>query len=170
MDRKIIGGAAAFTAAMVAAGGVYLAMPASATPAGASTTLTGSPQAKQAKQAKRGEREQGRHRAGPRRKLGGLHGEATVRRKGEFVRVGYQRGSVTAASATAITVRSLDGTTWQWTIDADARIRRHGEKSKAGAVAKGDWTFVAGSPQRDADVVIVPRKAPAKASAAPSAD
>lgn len=156
MDRRILGTAAGLTAAVCAAGGVYLSMPAAAAPAGADSALTAASGRQSAKpEHKRAGQRHARHL----RRLGGLHGEATVRRHKEFVRIGYQRGSVTEASAGAVTVRSADGTTWRWTLSNDTRVRRHGEKSAADKIAKGDRVFIAGSPdERQAKLVAVPKK------------
>jgi hypothetical protein len=173
VDKRILGGAAAMGAATIVAGGLYLAMPAAATPAGARTAAqsgaSGGDEAGGAQDERQGRL--GRHGNKLRRmaRFGGLHGETTVRRKDGFVRVAFQRGLVTEASAGAVTIRSLDGTTQRWTTTGDTRVRRHGEKSAAGKVAKGDFAFVIGlADGHKVRLLLVPERVPPKATQAPS--
>ncbi|GII79795.1 hypothetical protein Sru01_47770 [Sphaerisporangium rufum] len=97
-----------------------------------------------------------------RRGLVGVHGEATVRtRGGGFAAHAWQRGAVTAASATSVTVKSADGLSWTWTVNADTKIRKNGAKSTSAAVATGDKVFVVGrlgGETRTAQLVVVPKR------------
>jgi len=72
------------------------------------------------------------------------HGELTVQQDGKAVVLTLQRGAVTKASATSVSVRSDDGFTATYVLDQDTRGR-------TGALAVGD------------SVVVVAEKAGAKA-------
>ncbi|MEU8265627.1 hypothetical protein AB0B89_00555 [Sphaerisporangium sp. NPDC049002] len=100
-------------------------------------------------------------RIGVRRSLVGVHGEATVRARGDFATYTWQRGAVTTASATSLTVKSADGVSWTWTVNSDTKIRKNGAKSTSSAVATGDTVFVLGRPDGDARTaqgVVVPKR------------
>jgi hypothetical protein len=182
VNKRILGGAAAMGAAAIAAGGLYLSMPTAATTAGggggggttagvAAVAGARDTQGTDGTQQDRQEGHFGHHRdkVGRFGRFGGLHGETTVRRKDGFVRVAFQRGTVTEVAAGAITVRSLDGTTQRWATTADTRVRRHGEKSEGGKVARGDFAFVFGlADGRKARFVMVPERVPPRATQAPS--
>ena len=60
-----------------------------------------------------------------------LHGEFVVQTKDGLKTVVLQKGSVTALSATSVTVKSTDGYTVTWTINDQTRVR----KDKAAAAA-----------------------------------
>lgn len=79
------------------------------------------------------------------------HGEAVVRDKtGKLITVDRQRGSVTAASATSLTVKSSDGTSWTWTINKDTKVRGPNLKIEPVSDVKvGDTVAVGG--QRSGD-------------------
>jgi transcription elongation factor len=94
------------------------------------------------------------------RALRGVHGEATVKRKDGFHLATWQRGKVTAVSATGVTVRSDDGVSWTWTSDGKTHVRKNGEKSSLKGLAGGDQVLVAGERSggtRTARVIRVPR-------------
>jgi hypothetical protein len=59
-----------------------------------------------------------------------VHGEATVedRDSGEWVVRVWQRGTVEKVDGDQVTVRSEDGTSWTWTVNADTTVVRDGEK------------------------------------------
>ena len=78
------------------------------------------------------------------RQFRGVHGEATVQRKDGFHVISWQRGKVTTASGTSLTVQSADGTTWTWTTNDKTRVRKNGEKSALTALANGEQVMVAG--------------------------
>jgi hypothetical protein len=79
------------------------------------------------------------------------HGEAVVRDKdGKLITVDRQRGSVTAASATSITVKSSDGTSWTWTIDKGTKVRGHNLKTEPASDVKVGNTVAVGG-QRSGD-------------------
>jgi hypothetical protein len=165
VKKRIIAGAAGLTATLVAAGGLYAAT-ASAEPAPAAGLVSAAERAGEPRAKDGAAKRHGKDRRLRGRRVIGLHGETTVRRQGEFVVVRFQRGQVTEASATALTVRSADGATWKWTLDDATRVRRHGEKSEAGKLAKGDWAFVAGPKDGgQAKLVLVPKRPPRDATA-----
>ncbi|WP_157429660.1 hypothetical protein [Actinomadura oligospora] len=85
------------------------------------------------------------HRAGFGGGMRGVHGEATVKAKDNtFKVVGWQRGQVTAKTGTTLTVKSADGVTWTWTVDAKTRVVKARAKSTLNAVANGDEVVVFG--------------------------
>ena len=77
---------------------------------------------------------------------GGLHGEVTVKRDdGSFATFLTQRGTVTEATDTKLTVRSEDGYEHSYTLNAETRIRAKDQKDKtlAGSdLAVGDEVAV----------------------------
>jgi hypothetical protein len=105
---------------------------------------------------------QARRVAGILRHLRGLHGEFTVRVPGGgFRELAFERGIIQAVSASSVTVRAADGTTWVWTVVSNTVVRKNGAKTTAAALASGDPVF-AGGPEtgavRDARLIIVPKK------------
>jgi hypothetical protein len=101
-------------------------------------------------------------RIGARRGLIGVHGDTTVReRGGGFTAYAWQRGAITAASANSLTVKSADGVSWTWTVNADTKIRKNGAKAASSGLATGDNVFVLGRPDGDARTaqgVVVPKR------------
>jgi hypothetical protein len=162
VNKKVLGGVSALAVGVVGTG-VYLAVPASAGSPQAEPAAATSPQAKPGQQAKRA-------RALLRRRAG-VHGEATVRTKKGFVQVGWQRGVLTSTSGGTLSVRSLDGTTWQWKTDKTTKVRKDGQRTTVAKLAANDYVVVLGRPgggSRTANRVIVPKKVPAKATQAPA--
>ncbi|MDL4816981.1 DUF5666 domain-containing protein [Actinomadura opuntiae] len=133
--------------------GLYLAVPAAAnspSPSPSATT-TASPKAHPG---------HGK-RLAPLRRVRGVHGEATVRRKDGFHLADWQRGKITGISGTALTVRSADGATWTWTTNSDTRVRKDGGKSTLSALTTGAQVFVLGERSGDtrtAKLVREPKK------------
>jgi len=80
-----------------------------------------------------------------------LHGERVVKDKdGTIITVDVQRGAVTAVSASSMTVRSSDGTTWTWTLNSNTKVRGADLKKEATSDIKvGNTVAVAG--QRTGD-------------------
>lgn len=98
------------------------------------------------------------HRGGPMGGMGGpmLHSEGVVAQSDAsgnttYVTVRMQSGKVTAASDTAITVKSDDGYTRTWAISATTVVLKDGSSVKASTFAVGDTVMVHGSV--DGDVV-----------------
>jgi hypothetical protein len=177
MKKLVIGGASALAVGAVGTG-IYLAGPASA---GGSTELTaaseqvagqvaGEPTADQ-KPGQKGDKKGKRPRI---RRLAqrGVHGEASVRTKKGFVQIAWQRGQVTAKSGGTLTIRSLDGTVWQWTTAKNTRVRKNGQKSSTTNLSGNDFVVIAGTVgpgnKHSARAVVVPKKVPAKATQSPT--
>jgi hypothetical protein len=163
VNKKVLGGVSALAIGLVGAG-VYLAVPASA----------GSPQAEPA--AATGKHPNAEHRRNARKALrrrAGVHGDATVRtRKNGFVQVTWQRGVLTAKSGSGFTVRSVDGTTWQWQTAKGTRFHKDGQKADLSKLAVNDFVVVLGRSgaggSRTANRVFAPKKVPAKATQSPT--
>ena len=66
-----------------------------------------------------------------------LHGEVTLGGKKHQV-VDFQRGTVTAVSASSITVRSTDDFSATYVVDAKTKVRHAKEKAVIGDVKTGD--------------------------------
>ncbi|MGK5555784.1 DUF5666 domain-containing protein [Actinomadura kijaniata] len=128
MGRKFITGVAVGATAAGIAGGIIAGVPALAADPTPSPTRSA-------------ERPHG-DRPG-RGMFGALHGEFTVKDKdGKYVLRDVQRGQVTAASATSLTVKSEDGTSWTWTVNGDTRVARN---EKITSLKAGDTVRVVGT-------------------------
>jgi hypothetical protein len=89
-----------------------------------------------------------------------LHGEATVQTDEGTKVVDVQRGTVTAETDTALTVRSSDGFTLTWQLNAQTVVVVNRAKSTIGNVKVGSEVGVAGARDGDtvtARLVVVPR-------------
>ncbi|TDD35251.1 hypothetical protein E1287_14155 [Actinomadura sp. KC06] len=162
-NRKTI--AAGVGAAGLLGLGLYIAVPAAAADPSPSPSKSGTktyqgdgPQGQKWRDGKGhpGKRHPHRHV----RPFRGVHGEATVRRKDGFHLATWQRGKITALSATTLTVRSDDGASWTWTANANTRVSKNGEKSALTSLAAGDQVLVAGERSgdtRNARIVRVPK-------------
>ncbi|HVB26916.1 MAG TPA: hypothetical protein VNE21_03265 [Mycobacteriales bacterium] len=78
--------------------------------------------------------------AGPLRRT--LHGQFVVRSKGGYETLDLQRGILTTASSTAVTVRSPDGFTRTYALTGATRIRERGQTEPVSALAAGDRVTV----------------------------
>lgn len=81
-----------------------------------------------------------------------VHGTVTVRTRKGFKTVKVQRGTVTSASATRLTVTSPDKVTQTYTMNADTRVRLNKQQSDRSHVAKGQHAYVITSPQAGTSV------------------
>ncbi len=92
----------------------------------------------------------------------GLHGEFVVKKAdGTFATLLSQRGEVTAVDGDSVTLKSEDGFTEEYTVNADTRIRRDRAQSKIGDVKVGDTARVVADKSGDggtARMVIVRTK------------
>ncbi|MFC5819441.1 hypothetical protein [Nonomuraea harbinensis] len=113
----------AATAALVVATGAGVATAAATPPSGTpapAPTATESPST--GPSDKPSKKEDRRHWDGPKINL---HGEFVVREgEGEYVTVATQRGEVTAVDQDSLTVKSEDGYSREYAVDADTRINR----------------------------------------------
>jgi hypothetical protein len=66
------------------------------------------------------------------------HGEFTVRTKSGHEVIAVQRGQVTSVTATQITVKSADGFTATYTVDANTKVRKAKQAATIAAVHTGD--------------------------------
>ena len=80
-----------------------------------------------------------------------LHGEVTVQGKDGPKTIVVQRGSVTAVTATSLTVKSTDGYTLTWTLAAKAAVVQNKKKVGASALKAGEQIGVAGTKDGSAD-------------------
>lgn len=71
-----------------------------------------------------------------------LHGELTVQGAGGPTVVAVQRGKVTAASASSLTVRSSDGFTATYAVSSTTSVRRDRKTATADALVVGDAALV----------------------------
>jgi uncharacterized protein (UPF0333 family) len=130
--RGTVVGAVVLTG-VLAAGGATAYAASGSTP---SSTSSSSPAKKATK----------RHRLERRLARRSLHGQVTVKngKSGQYVTWEWQRGQVTAASGTSLTVRSTDGTSWTWTATPQAKVTRDGKKIAESALKSGDTVLVEG--------------------------
>lgn len=163
MNKKVLGGLSALAAGVLGTG-VYLAVPASA---GSSPAQ---PAAASSRNAKPGQRTRQVRRA--LRRHAGVHGDATIRTKNGFVQVTWQRGVLTGKSGTTLTVRSLDGTIWQWQTTKATKFHKDGQKADLNSLSANDFVLVYGragaGDGRTANQVFAPKKVPAKATRSPA--
>jgi hypothetical protein len=91
-----------------------------------------------------------------------LHGEAVVMTKdGTTKTIVVQRGTVTALTATTITVKSTDGFTLTWTLGDPLRVVEHRTTIQPSQVAVGAEVGIAGSKDGDktvARLILIPNK------------
>lgn len=66
-----------------------------------------------------------------------LHGEVTLGGKQNRV-IDFQRGTVEKVSATSVTVKSADGFTATYTVDATTKVRKNAEEAKISDVKVQD--------------------------------
>lgn len=71
-----------------------------------------------------------------------LHGEVTVGGKKGTRVVDFQRGSVQSVSSTGITLKSTDGFTAMYVVNAETKVRKDGAAAKIGDIKNGDTVRV----------------------------
>ena len=75
-----------------------------------------------------------------------MRGDATVlRADGSKLTVHFERGQITAASATSLTLKGADGTTTTFAIGANTRIRSHGKAASAADLKVGNVAIAVGT-------------------------
>ena len=92
-----------------------------------------------------------------------LRGDATVlKRDGSTATVHFERGEITAASATSVTIKGADGHPSTFTITADTRIRSQGQRVTADALKVGGFAAVFTAPSGSSSAALLIRVRPAK--------
>jgi len=95
-----------------------------------------------------------------------LRGDVTIlKRDGSTMAVHFERGKVTAASASSVTVQGADGVSTTFAIGADTRIRSQRAKATADAIKIGDLVGAFGTKSAGSgyDALLIRfRAAPAK--------
>jgi hypothetical protein len=89
------------------------------------------------------------------------HGQITVETKKGDQTIDVQRGTVTAATSTTLTVKSNDGFTLTWTIGSPISVFDHGTKSDVSAVKTGAIVGVAGTQSGSittARLIVIPKR------------
>jgi hypothetical protein len=117
-------------AALALTGGIGATIASADTPAAA--PLAAAPAIGAAPAATPKAKQNGKHRSLQAR---ALHGEATVGGKKKQHVVDFQRGTVTKVSSTSITVKSVDGFSATYAVDAKTRVRK-GKKAATIATVK----------------------------------
>jgi hypothetical protein len=74
-----------------------------------------------------------------------MHGEVVVKTKQGDRTIDVQRGTVTAITATTVSVKCTDGFTETWTFGKPIRVIEHRTSVQPSAVAPGDKVGVAGT-------------------------
>ncbi|HEX6446925.1 MAG TPA: hypothetical protein VF053_17660 [Streptosporangiales bacterium] len=124
----------------IAAGASVLVLGAGVGVASAATSDSGSPApSSSASAAPSHQDRQHSRRAGVLRRV--EHGVFTLAGRRHRT-VDVQRGEVQSVSATSVTVKSRDGYTHRYAVDAHSRVRKDRERSSIGRVAKGDRVWV----------------------------
>ena len=80
-----------------------------------------------------------------------MHGELTVKTKQGYRTVLVQRGTISAVSATRITLVSSDHYRHTYVLDAKTRVRIDKQKSSAGKLIKGATARIVTGPLLGAD-------------------
>ena len=128
MKRTLILGLAGTAVAVAAVGGVAYADDSSSTGLSAPNPATSTAPAAPAK-AKHPRLRAAAERA--------LHGQFTVERKGQPVLVDVQRGTVTSADPSSVTVQSKDGFSATYAITSTTKIRDNKAAAPAGDLTVG---------------------------------
>jgi hypothetical protein len=75
-----------------------------------------------------------------------MRGDVTVlKRDGSTMTVHFERGQIIAASAGAVTLKGLDGTSTTFAIGTATRIRSQGKAATADALKVGDFAMALGT-------------------------
>jgi hypothetical protein len=91
-----------------------------------------------------------------------VRGDATVlKRDGTTMTVHFERGELTTASATSVTVKGADGVSTTFAIGNDTRIRSQGKAVEAGSLKTGDLVLAVGTASgSDYDALLIRVRAP----------
>jgi hypothetical protein len=91
-----------------------------------------------------------------------VRGEATILKPDNTtMTVHFERGELTAASATSVTVKGADGVSTTFAIGSDTRIRSQGKAIEAGALKSGDLVLAVGTASSSGyDALLIRVRAP----------
>jgi hypothetical protein len=91
-----------------------------------------------------------------------VRGEATVlKRDGTTMTVHFERGELTSASTTSVTVKGADGASTTFAIGSDTRLRSQGKAIEAGALKTGDLVLAVGTKSGSSyDALLIRVRAP----------
>jgi hypothetical protein len=75
-----------------------------------------------------------------------VRGDATLLKKdGTTMTVHFERGEISAAAATSVTVKGADGVSTTFAIGADTRVRSKGKAIEASSLKTGDFVLAVGT-------------------------
>jgi hypothetical protein len=162
-SRRLRWGAAIAAVLLLAAGGTAAALRMTSTPANAAQAVAlnsalaalgrGCPSGDGASAHGNGGQGKGGHgnRAGHRGCLGrqlravkGMYGEVAFHTATGTQTLVFERGAVTSASGSQLTVRAANGTQWNWSLASGSVIRQRGRSIPASQLASGTRVFVGG--------------------------
>ena len=91
-----------------------------------------------------------------------VRGDATLLKKdGRTTTVHFERGEISAASTTSVTVKGADGVSTTFSIGADTRVRSKGKALEASSVKTGDFVFAMGTASGSSyDALLIRVRAP----------
>lgn len=104
-------------------------------------------------------------RLGEVRLLGGMYGQFTFTTAHGTKTIAFERGTVTAVTATTLVIKAKNGTTWTWQVMPNTRVRDDRKLAKVSDITDGEQVFTAGqvtNGARDARIVIVRAKGAAQ--------
>lgn len=151
--KLVIAGAAVAFAAAAGSGVAYAAggdsAPAASTGGhpGASSSAPQGKTGDKAGKAGKHDKAKGKHDLARR----AVHGQFTVKTKDGYKTILVQRGTVSAASSSSVTVSSADHYTHTYKIGSDTAVRIDKQKSSADKLTKGEKVVVTTGPKTGAD-------------------
>ncbi len=95
-----------------------------------------------------------------------MRGDVTVlKRDGSTMTVHFERGEITAASGTSVTLKGADGTSTTFAIGSDTRIRAQRQAASADALKVGDFAMALGTKSGSGyDALLIRVRAPKPAN------
>jgi uncharacterized membrane protein YgcG len=93
-----------------------------------------------------------------------MYGEVAFHTTNGTQTLAFERGAVTSASGSRLTVRTANGTEWNWNLTSSSVIRKAARHIPASQLTSGTRVFVGGEltgSARDARLVFVHMKRPA---------
>ncbi|MDP9483093.1 MAG: hypothetical protein M3P84_07720 [Chloroflexota bacterium] len=91
-----------------------------------------------------------------------VRGDATLLKKdGTTMTVHFERGEISAASASSVTVKGADGVATTFAIDNDTRLRSQGKAIEANSLKTGDRVLAVGTASGSSyDALLIRVRAP----------